>query len=244
MSNLPEPPICVILAGGLGTRIRSILPDIPKPLALFEGKPFIEWVIRFLAKQGIERFVISAGYKGEMIADYFTDSKIPKINIKVVIESIPRGTAGGFLEAYRSISFSTNKYLVVNSDSLVLTELQDLWQYKEPYSASLLAVFQEDASSFGTLEFDEKMNLTRFKEKMPGTGYINAGIYCFSQDVIARFSEKRPLSFEKDVFPYLIEQKVPIKVVKKEASFLDMGTPESFARANSFIRGNMSWFLI
>jgi len=243
MSKSLEPPVCVILAGGLGTRIRSILPDIPKPLAIFEGKPFIEWAIRFLAKQGIREFIISAGYKGEMIADYFTHSKIPKIRIDVVIESTPRGTAGGFLEAYRSIPYSTNKYLIVNSDSLVLTELQHLWKYQKPYTASILAVFQQDASSFGTLEFDEKMNLTQFKEKMPGTGYINAGIYCFSQESISRFSEGATLSFEKDIFPNLIERKEPIKVIKSEAPFLDMGTPDSFAQANSFIKENMNWFL-
>src|ERR1041384_2523105 len=95
--------VAVILAGGFGTRIRHLSPDLPKPMIPVAGKPFLEWIIRFLGKQGIGKVAISTGYLGEKIESYFGDHPIEGVSVACVRELEPKGTAGGFLNAIEHV---------------------------------------------------------------------------------------------------------------------------------------------
>src|ERR1051325_9263224 len=99
MSVQVDQVVAVELAGGFGTRIKHLLGDIPKPMAPVAGKPFLEWVIRYLAKQGINKVVLSTGHLAEVIKKHFQDSPVTGVTVKCVRETTPLGTAGGFLHA-------------------------------------------------------------------------------------------------------------------------------------------------
>ena len=232
-------PLVVILAGGSGTRIRHLLPDLPKPLAPVAGRPFLEWVIRYLRKQGLARIVVSGGYQFEEL-DVFAKG----IGVASVREDQLLGTGGGFLNVVQSTKSAAEAFLVCNGDSLVLAALAPLIDAlkDESVDAALLAVRVPDALRFGTLNVDAAGMLLGFAEKHPGAGLVNGGVYLFRRAAVARFPAKRPLSFEYDVFPALVLQNVKIKVVSCAAPFLDIGTEESLAQAGAFIRNNMEWF--
>lgn len=232
-------PLVVLLAGGGGTRIRHLLPDLPKPLAPVAGRPFLEWQVRYLRRQGLGRIVISAGYLSEQLMEFSRQQ-----GLKCVAEAEPLGTGGGFLHAMSGAEGGEEAYLACNGDSLVLADLAPLLAAlgDSTVDAALLGVRVADAARFGTLEADAAGRLLRFAEKRPGAGLVNAGIYLFRGALPARFPATRPLSFEYDVFPALLSQRAGIQVVSCEAPFLDIGTEASLAQASAFVERHKEWF--
>ncbi len=241
MNNLSKETIAVILAGGFGTRVKQLLPNIPKPMAEVADKPFIEWVIRYLSKQNIEQFLLSTGYLGEIIANYFATNPVKNTTIKCYRETETLGTGGGFIHAVKQSQKSPPAWLITNGDSLIFTDLAPLFSYLEDETVEgvILGLSLEDASRYGSLTYDSDYNLISFAEKKSGAGVINAGVYLFRNSLINQFPSQKPLSFEHDVFPQLLKQGCKIKVHITEAPFLDIGTPESLAQANTFIKENM-----
>jgi D-glycero-alpha-D-manno-heptose 1-phosphate guanylyltransferase len=241
------PDQAVILAGGLGTRIRHLLQGRPKPLAEVAGRPFLEWVIRYLAGQGLRRIVLSAGYAGEQIEAFARSFELPGVQVDTVIEPQPLGTAGGFLYAWQARAGDARNALVLNGDSLALVPLAPLFSAAAdaPCAGALLAVEVEDASRYGTLVADETGRLQAFAEKRPVTepGPVNAGVYLLSRAAIASIPvAQSPLSFETQVFPDLLARGERLQVVPARGAFLDIGTEASLARADAFIRDNLQWF--
>jgi len=229
----------VLLAGGFGTRVAHLLPNVPKPLARVAGRPFIEWVVRYYAGCGIKRFILSTGYLSETIERYFADNPVPPIAVNCRRETIPLGTGGGFLNAIESFPDTGNGWLVANGDSLVVTNPCGLIQAarKSGWSASILGLEVSDASRYGSLQMASDGTLQSFAEKRTGAGLINAGVYWFAPGCCDGLPSKRPLSFEVDVFPYLIAKGMRIGVVPVAAPFIDIGTPSSLADAEAFIAG-------
>jgi len=234
----------VILAGGQGSRVRHLLPDIPKPLAVFAGRPFLEWVIRLLIKEGVTEFTISSGYRGEKVAEFAADLRERGISTRVAYEDVPLGTAGGFLNALAASPSGTPVVMACNGDSLLLSHFDSLFRaLADPALDAVIAgVRMEDTSRSGTISMNAEGLLSGFKEKQSGSGLVNAGLYLFRRDTVRMFGEKRPLSFEFDVFPSLLEQGARIRVIALTGSFLDIGTEETLAQADAFIRDNMRWF--
>ncbi len=239
-----ESAAAVVLAGGFGTRIRHLLHDIPKPMAPVLGRPFVEWLVRYLSKQGLRHVVLSTGFLGEKIARHFVQNPVKEVQVSCVRESEPIGTAGGFLFAAQQSGLSPSSWLVLNGDSLAFTELSALFACLEnpQVDGALLGIEMNDASRFGTIRSDATGRLDRFEEKHPGAGVINAGMYLFRDKIIKRFPEKRPLSFECDVFPDLLANEARLQVCLAHSPFLDIGTPESLAEAESFIEQNLQEF--
>ena len=115
--------VAVVLAGGFGTRVAHLLPGIPKPMAQVAGRPFLEWVVRFLARQGIENVVLSTGHLAEVVEEHFQKNPVPGVRTRSIAETQPLGTAGGFLNAARFSGEKPPAWLVLNGDSLVLSDL-------------------------------------------------------------------------------------------------------------------------
>lgn len=232
-------PLAVILAGGAGTRIRHLLPGLPKPLAPVAGRPFLDWVIRYLHRQGVRSIVLSAGFLAEQL-EAFAHTRA----VACVREPQPLGTGGGFLHALAGSGREEREILACNGDSLVLTELGPLLQsLQDPaVDAALLGVHVADASRYGSLNLALDGSLLGFAEKRSGAGLVNAGVYLFRRSLIGRFPQKRPLSFEYDVFPSLLASGAKIRGVPCTGPFLDIGTEASLARADVFIREHMGWF--
>jgi NDP-sugar pyrophosphorylase family protein len=244
VSPSPEQVTAVILAGGLGKRIQHLLPDMPKPMAPVNGRPFLEWIVRYLAAQNIRRVIISTGHRAEIIENYFQAQPVKNVGVNRVVETRPLGTAGGFLNAIRNVDEKPQAWLVLNGDSLAPAPLTNLFQSLagEKVEGAILGVKVPDASRFGTVLQNKAGDLTGFKEKRPGAGVINAGIYLFRPSTIDMFPDKLPLSFETDVFPALIACGVQLKVSVTDAPFLDIGTPESLPLAEDFIREHAKFF--
>src|SRR5690349_13573062 len=120
----------IILAGGQGTRIRALYPETPKLLIPVAGEPFVEWILRHLASQGIERVVISLGHLADVAIDYFRRRRSDQLNIETVVENQPLGTGGGFLAAACRAP-SADPFVVVNGDSLVLADYVAAWSALE-----------------------------------------------------------------------------------------------------------------
>ncbi len=243
MALSPADVTVVILAGGFGTRIKQQLPDLPKPLAPVAGRPFLDWQLRYLQQQGFRRSLLSTGYLAEKVAAYAQNAEIADMAIACVPETEPLGTAGGFLNTVSNNSFdspnsTTPAWLVLNGDSLIVTDYRVMLAAlaEENVDGVILGVNVPDASRFGSLKVNDQGELEQFAEKQAGAGVINSGVYLLGDRLLAHFPAHRPLSFEYDVFPTLLNQGAKIKVHAVDAPFLDIGTPETLAQAGEFIQ--------
>lgn len=240
-----EKIVSVILAGGYGTRVKHLLPNVPKPMASVAGKPFIEWIIRYLKQQGITQNVLSTGYLGGVIEEHFQTQPVEGTEIYCCREKEPLGTAGGFLNAVSQTNLSPDAWLVMNGDSLIVAQFNQLVHHLNDHKVAgvILGVSVDDASRYGSLVIDRAGNLIRFAEKKAGQGIINGGVYLFRHEILQQFPTAFPLSFEYDVFPALLKQNVRIKVHSIKAPFLDIGTPESLPQAEAFIQANFRYLI-
>jgi NDP-sugar pyrophosphorylase family protein len=244
MAVAPLNTAAVLLAGGLGTRIRHLLPEVPKPMASVLGRPFLEWIARYLAKEGVRQVVISTGYLGEKIASHFAAQPVPGTRVSCVREETALGTAGGFLHAAQASGLAPANWLVLNGDSLALASLRDAAALlgDDTVAGSVFGVAVDDASRFGTLAISAEGLLQGFREKRPGAGVVNAGIYLLRPWLLDTFPADRPLSFETAVFPRWVADGRRLKVNVVAGPFLDIGTPESLPQAESFVRRHADWF--
>jgi D-glycero-alpha-D-manno-heptose 1-phosphate guanylyltransferase len=188
--------------------------------------------------------VLSAGHYAEKVEAFAAGLLIPGLTLSCVREPEPLGTGGGFLHSLRGSGDTTSDVLVCNGDSLLLTELAPVFAaLGDPnVDGAIISVRVADASRFGTIRVSNDDRLLGFAEKRPSAGLVNGGVYLFRRTTIARFPEKKLLSFEYDVFPSLLADGARIAVVPCDAPFLDIGTEDSLAHAGVFIRDNMRWF--
>lgn len=229
----------VLLAGGFGTRIRELYPDLPKPMIPVAGRPFLEWVLRYWAGQGVRRFVVSLGHLAGVAEEYFAQRPDDGLEIHTVVETEPLGTGGAIRFAAEAVELS-DPFFAANADSLIVADLAAARRMvaAEEMDGVVLGVPVADTSRYGSMAVDERGRLTGFREKRPGAGVINAGVYLFRRRMLERFPGKKPLSIETEVFPTLLESGALIGVCPVTAPFLDMGTPESLAQAEEFLRRN------
>lgn len=234
----------VVLAGGLGKRIRHLAPNVPKPMIQVCGRPFVEWIVRYLRRQGVRRVVVACGFRGEIIKRFFSEEPVAGMQILCVTEPLTLGTGGGFFYAVQQSDISPGAWLVLNGDSLVLANLAESVRLMEnpDVQGVLVGVTVPDAARYGTLRFGPMKRLKSFEEKRPGAGVINAGLYLFKPDLLTAFPPARPLSLEHDVFPYWLDQGLDFRVHVAEMPFLDIGTPESLPLAEPFIAHHLSLF--
>jgi D-glycero-alpha-D-manno-heptose 1-phosphate guanylyltransferase len=225
----------VVLAGGRGTRLAELYPDIPKPMVPVCGQPFLHWVTDWLVEQGITDIVYSVGYRAQQIAAW-ADAARGNWNatLRCVTEPEPLGTGGGVLQC---LALCADHVLVVNGDSLTPVSLAPLIARAALSDGALLGVKMDDASRYGTLTLDGAGRLVRFAEKQPGAGIINAGVYLLSRVLLERFESGRKISMEEELFPALIAQGANLTCeVAENAPFLDIGTPQSMKEAEAFVR--------
>jgi D-glycero-alpha-D-manno-heptose 1-phosphate guanylyltransferase len=234
----------VVLAGGFGTRVAHLLTGLPKPMAPVAGRPFLEWVVRYLAAQGIRRVILSTGHLAHVIEDHFRNQPVPGVVTRCVAETQPLGTAGGFLNAVRLSGDFPAAWLILNGDSLVFAGLAEIAsELGDPAVAGVVVgCAVADASRYGTLAVGPGGVLQGFAEKRPGKGVINAGIYLLRDSLVREMTGTPPLSFEQDVFPQTIKRGARLKAVAVTAPFLDIGTPESLREAESFVARNRAQF--
>ncbi len=224
----------IILVGGRGTRLQSVVSDRPKPLAEVAGRPFVEWLLLALRAQGVRRAVLATGYKGEMVEAYFADGARLDMNLTYAHETVPLGTGGAARHALEQTS--TERVLVLNGDSFCPFDVARLLEAhaRTAAVATLWLVHMDDCGRYGAVDVADDGRVRSFQEKSPnlGAGLINAGVYLFERSALEAIPTGRAVSLERETFPALIGQSLYATV--GEGPFLDIGTPESYASAEQF----------
>lgn len=225
----------LILCGGRGTRLQAVVSDRPKPLAEVAGRPFLELLMDYVSGFGVRRFVLCAGYMGEMIRDHFAGRRLP-YEVAVSIETEPLDTAGAVKLAEPLIR--SGRFLVLNGDSIVRADLKAFAAFHASRLplASLAAARKEDASAFGTLDVDAGGKLLAFREKAAAkSGLVNAGIYIFEREALRLIPAGKKYSLERDLFPALAA-KSAVQVFEVPGELIDIGTPESYRDAGDKLK--------
>lgn len=230
--NLSEITVA-ILAGGLGTRLQSVIKDQPKVLAEVNGHPFLEYLLNQIDSAGFKEVVICVGYLGDQIKNRFGE-KYKNLNLSYSYEQSLLGTAGGLRLALPFLKSET--ILVLNGDSFCDVNLKDFLDFHLDKKANASLVLSEinDTSRYGKVTLDKNDQIIGFKEKREGNsgpGLINAGIYLINHQLISKLPPG-VLSLEKEVFPKWIGQS--FYGYKTNTSFIDVGTLERYKKAEEF----------
>ena len=223
----------VILAGGLGTRLRSVVADRPKVLAGIRGRPFLAYLLDQLTAAGVRYVVLCTGYLGEQVQAVFGDA-YRHLRLVYSQESSPLGTAGALRLGLPL--FKSDFVLVMNGDSFCEANLKALWTWHcaRGADATLLLTRMLDTKRYGRVHVDDNGRVLGFDEKSDKCrlGWINAGIYLIKQDLLRTIPTGRSVSIEKEMFPAWIGR--GLYGYQSEGRFLDIGTPEAYNVAMGF----------
>ena len=225
----------VILAGGMGTRLRQVVSDRPKVMAEIKGKPFILYLLDQLAEVNIERVIISTGYMGSLIEEAIGFS-YKGLQVDYSREDTPLGTAGALKLAEQIVD--AEYCLVMNGDSYTEFDAISLFMSGKQKNANITLVVKalDETDRFGVVCKNENNEIIDFMEKgsNKGAGFINTGVYLMKTSVIHKIPKKTPCSLEYDFFPSMIGKSIYSDETKGD--FIDIGTPESFAHAERFFK--------
>lgn len=220
----------IILAGGLGTRLRSVVADLPKCMAPVGGKPFLHFVIEHLLEQGVDKFIFSLGYKSEMIIDY-VNNQYSTLNKQFSIEEEPLGT-GGAIKLACSMAAEKN-VLILNGDTFYKVNNNVLTDFHNNYEADCTLALKpmHDFDRYGVVELNEDNSVASFKEKQfYSRGLINGGVYILNREKFLKESLPQKFSFEKDYLEKYFEKRKLYGMIADEY-FIDIGIPEDYAKA-------------
>lgn len=224
----------VIIAGGLGTRLRSVVPDKPKCLAPVNGQPFLFHLLQQMVDAGVKRLLLCTGYQADQVTACVGNS-FAGVPVDYSHEAQPLGTGGALKLAFERFGCEDG-WLVMNGDSYLDLDLPD-YQHSFAQSdciAALAAVEVPDGRRFGGLRIGPGGRIVAFEEKSEEAGpkWINGGVYLLSEKFLVGMPATKPLSLERDVFPqHLADGLLAYRVCGR---FIDIGLPESFAEAQSF----------
>lgn len=230
----------IILAGGLGTRLRSVVSDVPKCMAPVGGRPFLEWMLAWIEPFRPGKIILSLGYLSEVVTDWvdiaMKDYPIP---IEWVIEDTPLGTGGGIRLAISKVK--AQQCVILNGDTFFDVDLKALCSFREQ-SGSLMAVAlkpMERFERYGSVTLDNSHHIISFNEKRYcEKGLINGGIYCFDCGSGLLNGKPEKFSFEKEI----LEPESTLGNLSgfvSDGNFIDIGIPEDYALAQTFLPANI-----
>jgi D-glycero-alpha-D-manno-heptose 1-phosphate guanylyltransferase len=222
---IPKP--LFVLAGGFGTRLRSVVSDVPKPLAPVNGVPFLKHLLLNWKDQGsidiylllhhgaeaVVRFVEEMAYAGELRG----------LNVRTLVEETPLGTGGSIANALRHFDVHET-FLLTNADTWLGSGIREL-SVGSPCALGIVQI--SDASRFGRVITDNGRICTFQEKSLPGAGWINSGLYHLTPEVFRPLAERRVFSLEADLFPHLARAG-QLHAVQLETEFIDIGVPEDY----------------
>jgi D-glycero-alpha-D-manno-heptose 1-phosphate guanylyltransferase len=232
-------PSAIILAGGLGTRLRSAVPDLPKPMAPISGRPFLEYQLNYWISQGVSRFVLSVGYRHEAIVQHF-GPRYKGVEIAYAVEERPLGTGGGFLAAAEKVG-RREPFLLLNGDTYFEVDWNVLHAYALEHDADwCLSLFRtSEKGRYMGIEVSPKGWITSLKSGIEqGSRLANGGVYWVHPRVLSRapgLDEK--LSLEDDLFPHAFAAGRRLFGIEFKGTFIDIGVPEDYHRAPTLLAG-------
>ena len=226
----------LILAGGLGSRLRSAYAAGPKVMAPINGRPFLAYVLRTVQQAGLRRIILCVGYKCEHIEHWLSDGQSLGIDVKYSQENEPLGTAGALrLGAMRFCP--RERFFAVNGDSILHLDFRAMLEAhdKRGARASIALANVQNTSRYGSVDVDAHGNVRAFGEKSGSYvgGYINGGVYLFEPEVLESIPDGCAVSLEREVLPVLASR--GLVAFMSDGYFIDIGVPEDFLRAQSEI---------
>ena len=232
----------ILLAGGLGTRLRSVVSDRPKPMALIQDKPFLEYVVMELRRQGVDRIIFAVGYKGEMVEAYFGDGRAWGLSVCYAYEKELLGTAGAIKNAARFLK--EEETLVLNGDTFYRMDYSRLFAMKKERSLDMGLVLRRvsDVSRYGEAVLEDG-RLVSFNEKTqsarPGT--INGGVYLMSSGLIREIPDGK-VSLENHMIPRWMKEGRRLGGFVNDGYFIDIGIPEDYFQFQRDVeKGVLTW---
>ncbi len=224
-----------VLCGGLGTRLRSVVSDRPKSMALIGDVPFLQLLLQGLKAQGVEEVILGTGYRAEQIEDFFGSGEALGLRILYSQEETPLGTGGALRLAEEQLS---DPVLVMNGDSYVEWSLAAMSNLFREHQADIVMVLQEvpEVSRYGSVTIAADGRVSEFVEKgsRTGAGLINAGIYLLRKEIVSALAAGSAISLERDVFPKFLGKKFYGLVLR--GTFIDIGVPADLERAQTVLR--------
>lgn len=219
----------ILLAGGLGTRLRRVVNDRPKPMALIEGKPFMEYVTRELTRHGVTHIIFAVGYKGTMVEDHFGDGGSFGFTASYAYEETLLGTAGAIKNAGRFIT--EDRFFVLNADTFYQIDYKRLVRQQDSQDLDMALVLRDvpDVSRYGQAVLDQEGMLTGFNEKTEQArkGTINGGIYLMKRELMDTIPEGK-VSLEHDMIPCWLSEGRRLGGFANDGYFMDIGIPEAY----------------
>ena len=232
----------ILLAGGLGTRLRSVVNDRPKPMALIGDKPFMEYVVHELSRYGIDEIIFAVGYKGSMVEEYFGDGSRFGVKVSYAYEEELLGTAGAIKNAGRFVTEDT--FFVLNADTFYQMDYGRLLRVKAENRLAMALVLREvpDISRYGAAVLDGAM-LAGFNEKTaekrPGT--INGGVYLMNRELLSEIPEGK-VSLENEMIPKWMAEGKRLGGFVNDGYFIDIGIPEDYFKFRADVeKGVVTW---
>jgi len=226
----------VLLVGGMGTRLRSVLPSKPKPLAPLGDAPFLELLVLQLRAHGIRRLVMCTGHLADQIEEQFGSGGKWNVAIEYSKENRPLGTAGAVKLAAPYLQDHSD-FVVMNGDSFLETDFRELTRFHHEHGGAVSMAVRRvsNAARYGTVRTNASNRIVSFDEKrgIEEPGLINGGVYVFNRAVLEQIPDG-PGSLERDVFPRLLGN--GIFAATQDGMFIDIGTPEEYARAQTLCR--------
>ena len=232
----------ILLAGGMGTRLQSVVSDRPKPMALVEGKPFMEYVLHQLSDHGIQDIIFAVGYKGSMVEEYFKDGSEFGLHVSYAYEETLLGTAGAIKNAGKLVT--EDYFYVLNADTFYQIDYSRLNLLRRDQNLHMALVLRKvpDVSRYGEAVLTGN-RLTGFNEKTsesrPGT--INGGIYLMSRALMDEIPDGK-VSLENDMIPRWLKEGKNLGGIINDGYFIDIGIPEDYYRFMEDVRkGVVVW---
>ncbi len=226
----------LILAGGLGTRLRGVLPDLPKVLAPVHGRPFLSYLLDQREVAGVREVVLCTGHRADQVRDTF-GARYQNLSLRYSSESRPLGTAGAIRQALGLVE--AERLLVLNGDSYIHSPLGEFHRWhlarESSFPGSLLLAWIANSARFGTVELGPHAAIRSFHEKrgLSLAGWVNGGVYLLRRSLLESIPPDRVVSLENEVFPRWIRQGLGGYTTR--ARLIDIGTPESYAAARSLL---------
>jgi len=225
----------VVLVGGRGTRLGSLTNDIPKPMMMINGIPFLEILIKYLKQQGFTKIILCIGYLSNKIENYFLDGRKFGVEIKYSKEETPLGTGGAVSNA---ISLLEDEFIIINGDTFLELDYKKFIDFSHKQKKLCVVVgfsSNQDSDFINNLFINKESEVKTYSKNksFSNLNYVDAGIYFFKKEFMKFLNGPYPISLENDIFPKLIQKKEMSGYVT-DKKFYDIGTPEKINKFKKF----------
>ena len=235
MTILPHDLTAIILVGGLGKRLRSVVSDVPKPMASVNGRPFLEHQLAFLAQSGVTKVIFAVGYMANIVERHFGKSW-NGIQILYSREKKPLGTGGAMIKAARLVGDGTSA-LIMNGDTYFPVSLTKMLHDHITTNASISIAMFESTEPGRYSPFGVAANMQIVTASDESSRLKSGGVYIFSSDMVANLSKRQVVktSFETDLTPAFLIENITMTAYLEHCPFVDIGVPSDYVKAGKII---------